>query len=197
MQAALSLSTLPQASFIQYKEQIFDALQMAASKPMDTWNVSGITLAAKYSPAEFFKEHSASSKTVSPELLGSLAAIAGSSSQNTVLILNTLVESPVSADSKRTILDQLTQGIHYSGSTAGAIGSIQKLEKSGDPAIISSLASLRKKLLLPASQEFLTYSREALKKVVDKSLPDSIRFKQMSLLALLPYKAKSEVLFQC
>jgi putative membrane-bound dehydrogenase-like protein len=197
MQAALSLSTLPQASFIQYKEQIFDALQMASSKPMDTWNVSGITLAAKYSPAEFFKKHSASSKMVSPELLGSLAAIAGSSSQNTVLILNTLVESPVSADSKRTILDQLTQGIHYSGTTAGAIGSIQKLEKSGDLAIISSLASLRKKLQLPASQEFLTYSREALKKVVDKSLPDSIRFKQMSLLALLPYKAKSEVLFQC
>jgi putative heme-binding domain-containing protein len=59
------------------------------------------------------------------------------------------------------------------------------------------LASLRKKLVLPVSQEFLTYSREALKKVLDKSLPDSIRFKQMALIALLPYNEKSEVLFQC
>jgi len=197
MQAALTISTLPREEFNQYKNQIFESLTQSASKPADDWNFASITLAAKHAPAEFFQVYSSIKGGANQEkLLTSLAAISGATVDNVNVVLAALVKAPLATDSKQVIIDRLTQGIYFTEG-ASAMVFVKQLEKSGDIVLISSLAALRKKLSLPVSSEFLSYSKAALKKVVDKSLPDSIRFKQMALIALLPYKEKSEVLFQC
>jgi putative heme-binding domain-containing protein len=197
MQAALTMSTLPQDEFNHYKNQIFESLTQSASKSADDWNIASITLASKHSPAEFFQVYSSiKGGTNQEKLLTSLAAISGGTVQSMNVVLGALVNAPLGSDSKQAIIDQLTRGIHFTKG-AYAMASIKQLEKSGDLGLISSLAALRKKLSLPVSPEFSIYSREAVNKVVDKSLPDSIRFKQMALIALLPYNEKSEVLFKC
>ncbi len=197
MQAALTVSTLPAKVFNHYKKQIFESLTQSASKPADDWNIASMTLAAKHAPAEFFQVYSSGKDGSNQEkLLISLAAISGGTVQNMNLVLGALAKASIPNEVKRTSIDQLTQGIHFSGG-APDVASIKRLELSGDIGLISSLASLRKKLNVPMSQEFLIYSKAALTKVVDKSLPDSIRYQQMTLIDLLPYKDKAEVLFQC
>ena len=198
MQAILSISTLEKEKSVRLNPELFDALAESSKMPLDDWNVAAITLAARHAPAELF------AKLIAPEneanevkLLESLAGISGSSNSDMTTVLESLVTSSLASEKKQTIIDRLVAGIPEAFSNPVALAQITELEKSGDLGMIASMASLRQKLSLPPSQQFLAYSKDASVKLADKSLPDSIRFQQMSLVALLPYQEKSDVLFQC
>lgn len=197
MQAILSISTIPQAKSEVYTNDIFSALAESSKMPLDDWNVAAITLAARYAPAKLFAELITDHKEEGILLLESLAGLSGNTSMEITNVLSSMVNSSLAQQSKQSIIDRLVVGIQSKMVTPNALVSISKLEKNGDPGMIASLASLRRKLSLPPSQQFLAYSKEASKKLGDKTLPDSIRFKQLSLIALMPYKEKSEILFQC
>jgi len=198
MQAALTLSTVSSENFTRHSSDILTALVQSASKPMDDWNIAALTLAAQYAPSDLFNQLTASgSNSLNAVLLQSLAGISGDNIQSINRVLTSLSSTTLTNKSKRLIIDQLTKGIHTEIKGNAVIPAFQQLEKGGDVELVASLTSLRKKLSLPPSPEFLAYSKDAVKKLSDRSLPDSVRFEQLSLLALSPYKDKSAVLFQC
>lgn len=198
MQAILSISTMSKVKSERYNSELFNALAESSKKAMDDWNVAAITLAARHAPAELFAKLVTDANEVENiTLLESLAGISGLNRNDITTVLGSLVTSTLKFEKKQSIVDRLALGIPSNISNPSALAAIRQLEKSGDLGMIASLASLRQRLSLPPSQEFLAYSKEASKKLADRTLPDSIRFKQMSLVALLPYQEKSEILFQC
>jgi len=198
MQAALTLSTITNENFIKQKEAIVSQLVQSSALPVDDWNVAAMTLAAQRAPADLFKLLAVpENKQVNVVLLRSLAGISGSNIQNISSVVASLVASPLSGSNQRLIIDQLSKNIHTSMGGNAVLPALQSLEKGGDIELVASLTSLRKKLSLPPSAEFLAYSKDAIKKLEDRSLPDSVRFQQLSLIALLPYENKSAVLFKC
>jgi putative membrane-bound dehydrogenase-like protein len=197
MQAALSLSLLQVDKFTHYKSDLFRAYQSAAQANQDDWNVAALTLAAQSSASELFASILENeSVSLNSNLLNSLALACSNSQDDMKIIMRKLSQSKLTDGQRKDIIHQLTQGTaSFSGSTL--LPEIQVLERTDSGVVIAELAALRHRLKLPASPEFLKYSREALKMVLNHTLSDSVRIQQMSLLKLLPYKEKSEVLYQC
>jgi putative heme-binding domain-containing protein len=198
MQAALTLSTVSTENFAAHKSDILNTLAQSASQPMDDWNVAAMTLAAQHAPSELFQMLASSGNNqASAVLLQSLAGISADQIQHINTVLTSLASTSLPDSRKRLIIDQLTKGIRDDMKGNAVLSALQQLEKDGNVELVASLTSLRKKLSLPASPEFITYSKDAIKKLSDRTLPDSVRFEQLSLLVLSPYKDKSTVLFQC
>ncbi len=198
MQAALTISTINQQKFKQHENDLINALAQSISKPVDDWNIAAVTLASKQSPTALFNkiiEMEDAAKKV--KLLSSLALSSSGTLQNITSVLASLSNAKLNSNSKQIILEQLTQGVLSKFDGSVALPFIKKLEKTGDLGLISTLASLRQKLTLPASSEFLTYSKEALTILKDKAKEDSIRVKQFLLIEFLSYEDKAEVLFTC
>jgi putative membrane-bound dehydrogenase-like protein len=198
MQASLSLSLIDQDVFARHKNDILNALTQSAAKPMDDWNVASITLASQQAPAELINKIIVIQDIVEKEkLLSSLAFVSGGTIQNITSVMESLASAKFNNDSKKAILDQLNEGVRSEFDGASALPFIKQMEKSGDIGLVSTLASLRQKLKLPSSPEFLALSKEALKILSDRSNDDTIRFKQFSLIEFLPYQQKADVLFSC
>lgn len=199
MQAALTLSTLGEEKFNLYKKDLLIALAQAATKPIDNWNIAAITLAAQQESSTLFSQLSAAKSTSSHQvkLLESLARVSAYSIPPISSLLSSLATSELSNEHKRFIINQITEGVHSNLNGSITLASLRQLEKKDDIELVAALTSLRRKLSLPPSPEFLTFSKNALVKLSDRSLPDSIRIEQMSVIALLPYSDKSEQLFQC
>lgn len=198
MQATLTMSTLAQDQFERYSRDILSALIESASNPLDEWNIYGITLASKYQPDELFNQLAQSKEgEVSVKLLSSLALVSGSSVSDARTILHSLDKQKLDENAKSEIVDWLTKGIHSGVTYNSLLPDIRPVEQSAGIGLISSLTSLRKKIGLPPSPQFLDYSKTALSKVLDRSLADSIRRKQLMIIAFLPYAAKADVLFRC
>ena len=197
MQAALSVSTLSSEQFNANQTEILNAIQMAAAQPGDAWNVAALTLAANESAAALLATllTDPNPDAFSAELLTSLARASGNQS-GMQSIMVALFSTKASSNLKQSIANQLTKGV-YSSDGRSLEPFMKPLEQSGDAGLISELAMMRNKLSLPPAPEFLRFSRQALNKVLDKSLPDSVRLQQLSLIELLPYKEKSTVLFRC
>lgn len=196
MQAALTLSTLDQDFFEKHRAELLEVYLAAANSKMDDWNIAAITLAAKHAAPEFFNRLVASGNfKTHPALLSSLALASSNSIGEMQTILLTLKDAEVNAEIKSTVIHQLSQG-SASGFGNDLLPQIRALEQTNDRLVISELANFRNRLQLPPSPEYLKYSREALKLVVDDTQADSVRIQQMSLIALLPYTEKSEVLYQ-
>ena len=194
MQAALSLSTMDDnsAGYASQRPAVMHALASAAQLPGDTWNSLAIALAAKGAAGDLFA--SLVSTSADPALL---AFLARSASQSATGLAGILAHLPHAAPTYREeLLREICQHLPAMPGQP-VLPAIEQLEKSADPGLISGLAALRHQLGLPASPQFLALSREALHKATEASLPDSVRLEQLSLLALLPYPEKSEVLFQC
>jgi putative membrane-bound dehydrogenase-like protein len=198
LQAALTLSTINSEKFNKYQKDIMNQLAQSALQDMDDWNIAGITLAAQRVPEDLFKQLASSKDNLANvKLLSSLAGISGNTVQQVAAVVGSLAASPLSSTNKQLIVDQLSKSIHapLKGNVLSA--TLQQLEKGSDIELVASIASLRKKLSLPPSSEFITFSKHAIKTLENRSLPDSVRYKQLSLIALLPYENKSEVLFRC
>ena len=199
MQAALSLSTLDETSAAYQKQRaaILAGLNAAAQKSMDTWNACAIALAAQRSAADLFASLVQSTKPSNSELLAALAQSAAQSTQGLQSVLQQLAAPKISNAARQSILQQLSQEVPALTGTKALEPALKALEQSQEISIISTTASLRQRLNLPPSPEFLSLSRSALQKVNDTSLPDSTRRQQLALLTLLPYAQKSKVLFAC
>ncbi|REG94442.1 PVC-type heme-binding CxxCH protein [Algoriphagus antarcticus] len=196
MQAALTVSTLDDVMFDQHKAKLLPVYLEAANTKMDDWNIAAITLAAKHAAPEFFNRLVASGNfETNPSLLSSLALASSNSEADMQTIMLTLKDAEVNSEIKSNVIHQLSQG-STSGSGNGLLPQIRALEQTNDRLVISELANFRNRLQLPPSPEYLKYSREALKLAVDDTQADSVRIQQMSLIALLPYNEKSEVLYQ-
>jgi putative membrane-bound dehydrogenase-like protein len=197
MQAALTLSTVSEDQFNLHKTELLNALVKEAALETDDWNVAAITLASQSASAELFSLLiTASAKEKNVALLTSLAFVCNQTTSDLQNILAELSSSSLPIGQKRTILHSLIK-TNTSNSSASIRSSIDRLEQSNDIAIISELAALRTQLHLPPSSAFLKLSRVSLQHLLDYSLPDSIRYQQLALIAFLPYKEKSDALFQC
>lgn len=197
MQAALTLSTISEDQFSQHRTELLKTMSKAAALEMDDWNVAAITLAAQEaSPELFTKLISSSSANKNVALLTSLAFVSNTTTSNLQIVLEALSSSSLQFSQKRAILHSLLE-TSTSNSNASILSSIQRLEQSNDIEIISELAALRSHLRLSPSTEFLRLSRVSLQRLLDHSLPDSIRYQQLALIHFLPYKEKSDALFQC
>lgn len=197
MQAALSLSTLHPASnlYTQYKKELLQGLVSAAHQPQDDWTIAALTLAAGDSAARLFFILCQAGKPNS-ELLASLALNSNHTTADMQTILSTISATAIPASDKRKIIQQHLKN-------PGAINgrelekTIRMLEQQQDISLLPDLMALRNKLNLPPSKEFLKFSKGALQKVSDNSLPDSVRLQQLSMIEQIPYKQKADILFEC
>jgi putative membrane-bound dehydrogenase-like protein len=197
MQAALSLSILPENHPFNLKNQdlILQALVKTAKLPNDEWNVAAITLAAQTKTVELFARIS-QENIVNSSLLASLALNISGETEDVLSILKHLSTSPVSDKDKAFVVEQLAKNSKNAfGKTIE--NQIRLLEEKAQLDFLTSLASLRQKLKLQPSSQFLKYSKEASKNVLDVSLPDSVRVQYLSLLDFLPYTQKSTILYAC
>ncbi|SIN74477.1 PVC-type heme-binding CxxCH protein [Algoriphagus halophilus] len=197
MQAALSISTLGIERLSELKQEVMVGVQNAITLPYDDWNIAAYTLATGPFAPELLSTLLVSPSIQIPEqFLSSLALNAGKDGNDAKSILQALNNSDVQMSVKQQIIRQFSFGLdEKSGSALEPY--ILALEQSGDPGLISELAQLRSKLHLNTSPEFLQLSQAALRKVNDKSMSESFRLQQLSLIELLPYEVKSDVLFQC
>ena len=196
MQAALSLSLLSPDAFNKNKENILTALMDASEKSADDWSFAAITLAAKHDAPALFARVASRSGKKDVALLQSLARVSSTTLPGLQQVLETLAKSDLDAETKAQLVSQLAANNLPKGNNA-LLQPIRILEQSGNMGIVSASASLRNALTLPASPEFVRVSRTSVKSVIDKSLPDSVRLEHLEMIALLPYKEKSEVLFAC
>ncbi|WP_255037021.1 PVC-type heme-binding CxxCH protein [Lacihabitans soyangensis] len=197
MQAALSLSMLPENHPFYKKNQdlILESLAKTAKLPNDEWNIAAITLAAQTKTVELFARIS-QEKNVNASLLASLALNISGETDDVLSILNHLSTSPISDKEKTLVVSQLAkQTEKVNGKSIE--NQISQLEHKAGLNFLTSLASLRQKLKLQPSSQFLKYSKSASKNVLDASLPDSVRVQYLSLLDFLPYAQKSTILFEC
>ena len=192
MQAALSLSLLDHNSEIysSQKATLVEKIIAAADLNNDIWTISALALASNGQAPEVFQRLTA---TTDPDKR-LLATLALQETENSISMLESLASSDI--QDKSFIINQLTRN---SGSLSSqkAKAAIEDLEANGDINLLTSLAALRKKLSLPPSAQFLTYSREASSRVLDASLPDSVRLQYMKILEFIPYEQKSALLFTC
>ncbi|HEX8038633.1 MAG TPA: PVC-type heme-binding CxxCH protein [Chryseosolibacter sp.] len=195
MQAALSVSVLPKEALQRNQEGIVSALVGAAKKPADEWNDAAMTLAAKEASVELFDRLVAAGNR-SESLLESLAMVSSQTPEGLALILNTLATADLGASVREKLIRQLANVDLGKGGSA-LLRPIGALEQSGDIRLLSACASLRNTLKLPPSSGYLRLSRNSLTAAVNRSLPDSVRLQHLEMIALLPYKEKSEVLFKC
>jgi putative membrane-bound dehydrogenase-like protein len=196
MRAALTISTVTPAIFDKNKTEILNALAAASKSATDDWNVAAITLAANGAAAELFSKVLSSDGKPNEPLLASLARACGNTPSGIQIVLQSLNGTKLNSETKSNIIRQLTKGTSVQVPKT-IIPFLQKIEGTGEIALVSELAAFRKKIGLPPSPEFLTLSRDALGSVLNHSLPDSVRLKQMSLIEFLPYREKANVLFAC
>ncbi len=197
MQAALSLSTITNVQFNHHQAELLNTLSKSAALEMDDWNMAAITLASQDASALLFNMLITSpSAKKNVALLTSLAFVCNQTTSNIERVLNALSSSSIASPQKRSILHALIN-TSATNSNASIQSSIERLEQSNDIEIVSELAALRSQLHLPPSSIFLKLSRVSLQHLSNHSLPDSIRYQQMALIHFLPYREKSDALFQC
>ena len=196
MQASLSLSRINAGSELYRKisNSLFVALLEACKNEQNEWIIAAHTLAAKDQAKDLFEELLPLPGT-SGNLLASLALRASSTEAGALTILESLSESPITTDDQKLILEQLITNANPSMAKS-LEGLIESIEGS-NVDLLADLAALRSKLKLPESPAFLSYSQEALRLVLETSLPDSVRLRQLELIGLLPYASKADVLFNC
>ena len=197
MQAALTISTISKEVFNLHKTEIQNALIRSVATPSDEWNLAAITLATKHEPAELFKRLVENFDPSNEKLLLNLALACGNSAENMHVVLQELVHPKLRPEIKNQIIQRLKDGLSSNISNEILLPDIIRLEKTEDVEMIRMLAAIRCQLNLPQSKQFLDFSKLAVHKALDHSLPDSVRFEQLTVLELLPYAIKSEVLFEC
>ncbi len=193
MQAALSLSMMDQIDENAFLESI---IQTAAMNN-DQWTIEALVLAAdQKSPQLLASLLTNPEPSVPSRFLESLALSAANKDGGLEKVLSSMAAYSINPLLKQKVVAQLTEGIGTV--TNGALESyVEELEGENNVGVITELAKLRTKLKLPASNQYLTLSQEALVRVEDESLLDSIRLQQIALIELLPYAKKSEVLYAC
>ncbi|MFN5054915.1 MAG: PVC-type heme-binding CxxCH protein [Bacteroidota bacterium] len=190
MQAALSLSTIQKDKIIKYKELMAQSLYQPAD---DKWNVAAKTLAVKHFPLEAFKLL-VNQKNQST-LLASIALQLNDSASAIENMLVAIKENELGISETKQIIEQLNKGdaVLKSSTVESLLNNLESI----DLAIVPEIAKLRSRFKLAPSKLFITYSQQAIKKVNDASMSEEERLKQLSILALLPYKEKSNALFSC
>jgi putative heme-binding domain-containing protein len=190
MQAALSVSFIPKEKINIYKEQIVQSLNQPAD---DKWNIAAKTLAVKHFPLEAF--NLLVNQKNQSTLLASIALQLNDSASAIENMLTSIKENALGIPETKDIIEQLNKGESVLKSTT--IDSLLNNMESMDIAIVPEITKLRNRFHLPPSQLFITYSNKAIQKVNDTSLSEEERLKLLSILALLPYKEKSNALFSC
>ncbi len=190
MQAALSTSTIPKESMLQYKKQLLQSLKEPDN---DKWNIAAKTIAAKYFPLEAFnvllqsKNQSSLPASIALQLKDSASAI-----ENMLMAIR---ENKLGIAQTKEIIEQLNKG--EAVLQRPTIEPVLNNLESKDIAIVPAIAKLRGRFQLPPSKQFIAFSKEAILKVNDASLSEEDRLKYASIIALLPYKEKSTALFAC
>lgn len=196
MQAALSLSAVSPDTFDKNREEILAALVNAADRPSDDWNFSAITLASKHGASALFATIASKADKNHEPLLHALAIASSTTLPELQQVMETIAKADMDVATKEKLITRLASGNLPKGNNT-LLQPIRALEQSGDMRLVSASASLRNTLELPPSPEFISFSKSSVKAVMDKSLPDSVRLQHLEMIALLPYREKSEVLFAC
>jgi len=190
MQAALSASAIPKESIFKYKELMLQSLNQPTE---DKWNIAAKTLAVRHFPLEAFNalaqsnNHSSLPASIALQLKDSASAI-----EKMLMIVQ---ENKLGIAETKEIIEQLNRGEAVLKSAT--VESVLNHLESRDIVIVPEIAKLRSRFQLPPSKQFLAFSKEAIIKVKDAALSEEDRLKYASIIALLPYKEKSNALFAC
>ncbi len=197
MQAALSLSTLPENHPFYQKNQskLLNALAQSTQLFTDEWNIAAVTLAAQSKTAQLFSQI-AQEKRPNSALLASLALNTSGSVDEVVSVLSSLQSSNLSDEDRAFVMKELAQNMSkIEGKSIE--NQLESLEKNAQLDLLTQLASVRQRLKLKPAPQFLQYSDVAAKNVLNTSLPDSVRVQYLSLLDFVQYPHKSTILFEC
>jgi putative membrane-bound dehydrogenase-like protein len=197
MQAALTVSIgLNHFLAESGKDAALKAIVSSFRKGGDQWNAAALTIASKNFPAEVVNHLLATwEEGDSSSFLLSLATLSGDNPDEALSVLKSLNESSIPSALRGSVIQKIADGNLKPEHARSFIPVIQELERSSEIAMIASLASLRNRLALPPSARFLEVSKSALSRVLDSSQPDSVRLKQMSVIALLPFEQKASTLY--
>ncbi|MEO5583429.1 MAG: PVC-type heme-binding CxxCH protein, partial [Saprospiraceae bacterium] len=197
MQAALSLSTVSKEFFSKHYE-ILDALLISSTLTMDKWNISAISLAARHDPVNLFIRLIQQASTDGQmNLLESLALFSGAQLKDFKSVLISLRSTSIPYIEKKKIIEQASKNLAKDIKGVDLLSELTSLEQTDDIQLLTSLGTLRMKTGLPPSKSLFKYTQKAIDIVLDKKIPDSIRLLQMSLIDLMPFNEKSDILFKC
>lgn len=196
MQASLTASTI---SMENQPAALAEALAATTDLPMDDWQIAAWTLAARNNPGALFSLVASKNVEARQTILNSLALVASQDSKQALSVLSSIAAENLPVLIKRSTLEKLLAGQpRFTASAKAELNSlISKIESTGDISLIASSASIRHQVGLPASPQFVALSKEALTRLADRSLGDSVRHQQFDLVQFLPYREKADVLFTC
>ncbi|MFT4566151.1 MAG: putative membrane-bound dehydrogenase-like protein [Saprospiraceae bacterium] len=196
MQAALTLSTISIETFNQHRENLLVGLIRSSKLEIDQWNAQAISLAGKEITSDIFEAIiDDNERPVIRTLLTSLATIGAKDELDVLRILRSLASSQINTELKAEIIDAISKHLPSKSRNLNQVTPIKQLEEENDLGLLAALAGLRKKLSLSPSSQFMSKSKVAIIQVTDRSRSDELRLKQMSLLELLPYASKSDLLY--
>lgn len=189
MQAALSLSTLSKDGIMLYKDMVIQSMNQLTDK----WNVAAKTLAVKHFALESFNFLVKQKGQAS--LLASIALQLNDSASAIENMLISVKENSLEIAETKQIIEQFNKGdaVLKSSTIESALNNLESV----DIAFVPEIAKLRSRFKLSPSKLFAIYSKQAIKKATQFSLSEEERLKQLSIIALLPYKEKSNTLFTC
>lgn len=189
MQAALSLSTLSKDGIMLYKDMVIQSMNQLTDK----WNVAAKTLAVKHFALESFNFLVKQKGQAS--LLASIALQLNDSASAIENMLISVKENSLEIAETKQIIEQFNKGdaVLKSSTIESALNNLESV----DIAFVPEIAKLRSRFKLSSSKLFTIYSKQAIKKATQFSLSEEERLKQLSIIALLPYKEKSNTLFTC
>lgn len=197
MQAALTISMVNNANQIDFKDQLFSAVNASVTLPSDEWNIAALTLALKAFPGEAFEFFVSQDGATPAEILVSLGRMASRNQEELSKVIDKLSTSALQASVKADIIRAINIAIPDDIAALPLMKSIVKIETTTDSKLLSAVTGLRKKLNLSPSKAFLAKSKEAMVKIADEKLSTEERLQQMELLDLLPIEQKSRILFSC
>ena len=197
MLAALTISTADELAYKAFRESILEAGVRSSNLDMDVWNEVALTLATQRSSAKFFRRILTSSSNENLDgLLNAIAGAASSKMDDVSSILSDLSSNSYRVNLVEGVVGALSKHLKTSDSATDLVPFIVALEKEAGDHLIAELTRLRSALNLPPSRQFMANSKDALQKVTDNAFSDEERLEWLSLIDLLPYSKKSEVLFQ-
>ena len=169
---------------------IYESSELACDK----WNISALTIAAQTNPIEVFNEL-IDNGTENFELINSLLYSYSNSPVAISRYLNKLKSLDVTDEEMATFLLSINPQGARVFTNQNLENIISDVEKSNSIQILSASSKLRKALGLSPTKFLSAYVKQAIIHVQEKSQALEARLDQLSIIELIPFADKSELLF--
>ncbi len=204
MQAALTLSTLPDDRYGKHEEEIRKALLGVVNHPdADRWTAMAVAVAAASQPVAFMEALLGESGVLNEarqSVVETLARLVGKQNdglkaQQILAVLSS--QSALSPSLKADALEAMALAWEAGrpAPTNEILPLLEGLESIRHPAVIRSCGQLRQAMQLPVSQVLREQVKIALGKVQDPSLAQEERLNLLKLIELEDFDRRASVLY--